>query len=343
MKFRQISKPYVVLALALTVVVVLLVGAAPAPSAPNDSPGADPEGGSSSVNAALEKASRGYIEAKAKLDDSKRKYDQLGARIGELETSVSQSSRELQRIAAAAYVNGGNGMLVLASALGSHSFDDFLERMTFVDHFSRQNVRSIKRAKSERKDLDNSRRQLQEEIKTQQTETDRMAKQKADAEKALARFGGASTGGFFGDLPATADPAPRNPDGTWPRESCSVDDPTSTGCLTPRTLHALNAARAAGFDHYTHCYLVQKSGEHGKGRACDFAAAKGGFEGAAAGAEKAYGDRLAGWFIANSDRLGVLYVIWYLQIWLPGTGWRSYSCGGSPSASHTNHVHLSVQ
>ena len=45
----------------------------------------------------------------------------------------------------------------------------------------------------------------------------------------------------------------------------------------------------------------------------------------------------------NASRLGVLYVIWFRQIWMPGTGWRSYSGSGSPSAAHTNHVHLSVQ
>jgi hypothetical protein len=38
----------------------------------------------------------------------------------------------------------------------------------------------------------------------------------------------------------------------------------------------------------------------------------------------------------------VLYVIWFREIWLPSSGWRSYSGSGSPSAEHTDHVHLSV-
>ena len=39
----------------------------------------------------------------------------------------------------------------------------------------------------------------------------------------------------------------------------------------------------------------------------------------------------------------MLYVIWYRQIWLPSSGWKSYSGGnGDPSSDHTNHVHLSV-
>jgi hypothetical protein len=39
----------------------------------------------------------------------------------------------------------------------------------------------------------------------------------------------------------------------------------------------------------------------------------------------------------------VLYVIWYKRIWLPGSGWRSYSGDGTPAGDHYNHVHLSVQ
>jgi hypothetical protein len=70
----------------------------------------------------------------------------------------------------------------------------------------------------------------------------------------------------------------------------------------------------------------------------------GGFGGVAAGADKDYGNRLAAWFIANAKNLGLLYVIWFRQIWMPSTGWRAYSGGnGTPSSDHTNHVHLSVQ
>jgi len=56
-----------------------------------------------------------------------------------------------------------------------------------------------------------------------------------------------------------------------------------------------------------------------------------------------YGNDLAAFFVRNADRLGVLYVIWYRQIWLPANGWRSYGGSyGDPSSDHTNHVHLSV-
>src|SRR5262249_39273698 len=80
----------------------------------------------------------------------------------------------------------------------------------------------------------------------------------------------------------------------------------------------------AGFTRYTACWRPGSWGEHPLGRACDFSAHSTGFlDQAATGDDKAYGDRLAAWFLANSNRLAVLYVIWYRQIWLPATGSRA--------------------
>jgi hypothetical protein len=123
-----------------------------------------------------------------------------------------------------------------------------------------------------------------------------------------------------------------------------VDDPTTSGCITPRTLNALQQAKAAGFTRFVSCFRSGGSGEHPKGRACDFAAAKNTFGGVATGDERTYGNNLAAYFVHNADRLGVLYVIWFKQIWMESTGWRAYTKGnGDPASDHTNHVHLSVQ
>ena len=181
---------------------------------------------------------------------------------------------------------------------------------------------------------------LNAEIAVQQQQVAELAKRKADAEKALGNS--SPTGGFTGG-PASASPAPRNPDGSWPPEKCSVKDPTTSGCVTPRMLHAYNEARAAGFTHYTACQRPGTFGEHPLGRACDFAANATGFANVrASGADKEYGDRLAAWCLANADRLAVLYVIWYKQIWMPGIGWRAYTGDGTVAGDHYNHVHLSV-
>jgi hypothetical protein len=52
---------------------------------------------------------------------------------------------------------------------------------------------------------------------------------------------------------------------------------------------------------------------------------------------------LAAFFVRNAERLGVLYVIWFKQIWTPAAGWHRYGrAGGDPSSDHTNHVHVSL-
>jgi hypothetical protein len=141
----------------------------------------------------------------------------------------------------------------------------------------------------------------------------------------------------------SAEPAPRNPDGSWPQESCSIrpDPTTGTGCITPRTLHLVQQATAAGFPK-PGCYRVDDHGEHPKGRACDFMMTSGG---EATGGEKARGDAMAAWAVANADRLGIMYVIWFRMIWTPDQGWHAYNNpygGDDPSGWHTNHVHISV-
>src|SRR5690606_6853997 len=129
-----------------------------------------------------------------------------------------------------------------------------------------------------RKEADAAQAALDAEVAAQETQLAEMAKRKEQAERALrAAGGGQATGGPVGVSTFVAEPAPRNSSGGWSSESCSEDDPTTSGCITPRTLHALEQARAAGFNRHTSCYRSGGSGEHPKGRACDFSATAGGF------------------------------------------------------------------
>jgi hypothetical protein len=59
-------------------------------------------------------------------------------------------------------------------------------------------------------------------------------------------------------------------------------------------LPALNEAKAAGFTGSVSCHRNGGSGEHPKGRACDFFATTGGFGGVATGAAREYGKRPGG-------------------------------------------------
>lgn len=299
---------------------------------------ADDEG-SEALLAKLEAASKGYLDAKTKLEASKAKQTQISTDLSMMENRLADQTATLQVMAAAAYRNGP--MTSVVSFLDG-SPETFIDRMTMLDVIAGNTDEVLRQVTASRNAARDTKAALDAEIAQEQKQLAEMASRKAAAERALRDAGGGQATGGFGSSSTIAVPAPRNADGSWPAQSCSVDDPTTSGCITPRTLHSLQQAKAAGFQRYVSCYRSGGGGEHPKGRACDFAAAVGGFGGTATGGDRTYGNNLASFFIFNASRLGVLYVIWYRQIWLPGSGWRSYSGSGSPAADHTNHVHLSV-
>jgi hypothetical protein len=59
----------------------------------------------------------------------------------------------------------------------------------------------------------------------------------------------------------SVDPAPRNPDGSWPEERCTIhpDPTTGTDCVTPRLLHLMQPATAVGFPK-PGCYRSEDRG-----------------------------------------------------------------------------------
>jgi hypothetical protein len=333
-------------------------GAAGAPGAPG------PEGGSASLRDQLDAAARGFNDAAARLDASKARQAQLTEQMSATDAQLTQLTGQVAALAATAYKSGR--IAGLAALLDSQSPDSLFQRAASLETRARVEDTRIRQLKETRAVQGVQRTSLDGEIRSQQEQVAEMGRRKQAAEKALAPFGGGQkTLGPAGSPPAAspappaaapanpgatggaaaAAPVPRRADGTLPPESCSVKDPTTSGCLTPRTAHDLQQAQAAGFNHFVSCYRSQEDGgEHPRGRACDFAAAPRDFGGVATGADRDYGNRLAAWFVANAQRLGVLYVIWFRQIWLPSTGWRAYNNGnGTPSGDHTNHVHLSVQ
>ncbi|HEV7707659.1 MAG TPA: hypothetical protein VGP16_05650 [Asanoa sp.] len=319
---------------------------------------ADPDGGegaTTELRDQLDKASRGYLDAQAALKTSQGAQRTQEDELRLVETDLAAHTEALADIGRSAYRTGR--LSPMAALLNSDSPERFLERANALGMVAANEQREVHALEDAKERAARATAAINTEVREQQRQVALMKARKDQAERALdvaarqqkaasakaAQSGGSgsNTGGSGG---ATATPAKRNSDGSWPTESCSINDPTpATGCVTPRTLHALQQAKKAGFTHYVSCHRDGGSGEHPKGRACDFAAAKGGFEGDASGADKTYGTNLANYFIRNSDRLAVLYVIWYRQIWLPSSGWKSYSGAcGDPSCDHTNHVHLSV-
>lgn len=320
----------------LLAAVMAVLAATPARAEPGEDDGAPP-----SLRDQLDIAARAYNDAKAILDASRARQAEIDAKLRETELRLTILASQVGGVANAAY---RGSRLSLTSAILDGGSEQFLRSATTVQWMARRDDQKIRDYTRAKKEYAAQRKALEAEIKLQEEQTRQMEKRKDDAAKALAAAGG---GGLVNGVPVpvpTAKPAPRNPDGSFPKETCSQDDPTTSGCVTPRMLHAYSEARLAGFTRFTGCYRPGDRYEHPKGRACDFSASVSGFRDvAASGGDKFYGDRLAGWCVANASRLGVLYTIWYRQIWFPGLGWRAYGGGGGAAGQHTNHVHLSIQ
>jgi hypothetical protein len=324
--------------LAILAALAVLVVAAPAAHAEPDE-----EGGTKTLRSALESAAKGHVEAKNKLENSKKRQKQLTVTLAQAKAKSTELQGRVREVANRSYRQGRFNTMTLL--LNSTSPDTFMERALRLDQMAQIDGKVLTGYRAAVTTAEQAKQAIDLEIKEQQRQVTVMAKKKQQAEQALASVGGgAVAGGFVSANSPLAKPAPRNSDGSWPKESCTVDDPSKgEGCLTPRTAHAYQQARAAGFKRYTACFSQRSSGEHPKGRACDFSANSSGFQNVnASGGDRTYGNNLAAYLVKNASRLGVMYVIWYRQIWNPGTGWTSYSGSGGPNATHTNHVHLSV-
>jgi peptidoglycan DL-endopeptidase CwlO len=339
------------LRLAVTILATMAalgtVTAVPATAAPTPSPsgaaanpdGADPDGaGGGSLQDQLTAATQAYVDAQGRLDQAQKQQADLTAKLAAGEQRMAELTAAAGVIASRTYRAGPASTLM--TIFDSVSPNDFLDRALALQQLTEYDSRQLAELKALKDEAATQRAQLDQEVAQAKTQAAELARRKAQIQQAVEVTSGGPTTGVVIPAPS-AEPAPRNPDGSFPNETCNQDDPTTTGCLTPRTLHALQQARLSGFTHYTACFRQATWGEHPLGRACDFAADPNGFGGIATGASRDYGNRLAGYFIANADRLGVLYVIWYHQIWTPAVGWHYYKGDGTPSGDHMNHVHLS--
>lgn len=324
--------------LALLVAVSVLLVAAPAGAAPND-----PEGGTKTLRDALESAAKGQAVAIQKLAASKKRQVQLQATVKQAQAAAKQMEGQVAAIAGRAYRLGRTSTMTML--LDSQDPDIFLERISRLDMMAQLDAQTLARYRAELTRAQQAKTAIDREVREQTKQVAALTKKKKEAELALGSVGGGgASGGFVSVNSPLAKPAPRNSDGSWPDERCTIQDPTARGgCLTPRTLHAYQQARAAGFTYYTVCWSQRSSGEHPKGRACDMSSNRSTYKNSpATGSDKDYGDRLAAYFVKNAERLGVMYVIWYREIWTPGDGWKSYGPSGAPNVEHTNHVHLSM-
>ncbi|MGH8791080.1 MAG: coiled-coil domain-containing protein [Stackebrandtia sp.] len=301
---------------------------------------ADPE--ESDLGGSLSQAIDDYLDAKEVLDAAEDRQDEIKDDIKKSKDRVKELKVEVNDFAAAAYRSGGTSST--SALLSAPSPEAALDGLSVVYYLGDESAAKIDELVGAQDDLKAEEQELDEEIEAADDALKDLRDSRDAAADALAGNGGDSAvGPSPGDFPE-AEAAPRNSDGSFSGEGCTVTDPTTSGCLTPRTEHALHQAQIAGFTRYVSCHRGGGFGEHPLGRACDFSVEPGGFGGVAGGEAKTYGDNLAAWFVENAEALGVMYVIWYDQYWDPAQEWTSYTGGwGDPSSDHTNHVHLSMR
>jgi hypothetical protein len=342
---RRWKRPAATLGALVAALSLVVTPAGPAlAEAPSPTPKPTPanEGGTPLLRDVIERTSRAFVEAKTRVAESRKKQLEHTLALDKAERTRAALTPQVAEIARQSYRVGRIGPAL--ALLNSGSSDDFLRRaeslemLTLYDNQRLSDLNNALEAAVQAKAL------LDLEVKKEQAQLAVMAKQKTEANEAFKVTGGKITNGWVNATSPVARQSPRNSDGSWSSQSCSQGDPTTSGCITPRMLFALKETQRLGFKRFVSCYRSGGPYEHPKGRACDFSAFKSNFgSGDAMGDARFYGTNLAAFFVRNADRLGVLYVIWYRQIWMPATGWHSYGGAyGDPSSDHTNHVHLSV-
>lgn len=325
------------LLVALFAALLLLLG----PGLAYADPGSD-EGGSAALAKQLEEAAVAYSNATVALRKSQSRQTEIEKAMKTAAVDYAAKRVEVGEVAAARYKGSQIGLV--SRLLDTKPGDDMLQGAALAEFLIARDDNKLHELEVIRDRGAEIRDQLNAEIHNQEKILSDMTKAKAKAEKALGRAGGMVSAGFKGNV-KVAQPTPRNADGSLPGNSCNMTDPTGTGgCISARMYHTLLEAQLAGYTHYTRCWRQASFGEHPLGRACDFSANANGFQDVRAqGADRSYGNSLAAWAVKNADALGVMYVIWYKQVWFPGLGWGPYTDGdGSPAGDHYNHVHISM-
>ncbi|MEV4411739.1 hypothetical protein [Catellatospora sp. NPDC049609] len=332
------------LAIVLAAALLALTGLAPATPAL-----AEPNEGSSKtlkqLRENLDAAAKGYLEAQAALEASELNQKALAAELATAEAELGELRGNVAAYAAEAYKTGKLGMIGLM--IDGTKPGSLLSKASAMDRMTQRDQSKLRDYRTRKQEVTAKKAAIGVQVKLQQDALKEIDKRKKAASKALAVADGRDSSGYINPNSPLAKPAPRNSDGSWPKETCSVNDPTTSGCITPRTLHAMNQAKANGFKRYVSCHRSGGDGEHPKGRACDHASATDGFKNSSAtGGDRTYGNNLAAFYVKNASRLGIMYVIWFCQIWVNGA-WKRYgstgsSCGDSPAGDHTNHVHVSI-
>ncbi|MGN9810990.1 coiled-coil domain-containing protein [Micromonospora sp. BQ11] len=331
---RRWSTPVVAVLAALAV----FAGPLPASAAPTPPKPSGHDAQPTLLNDVIETKNREFVKAQAALRKSEKRQLELQQEFKRVQRELDALAPQVNEIAAQSYRTGRIG--AVSMLLGAQTPDSFVQRAGALDELNMVNAKQLAEVNAVKARVEQAKLALDTEVRAQQRLTNDLNRDRVAAEKALDLVGGNGlTGGLVNATSPVAKIAPgRTGDGDWRPESCSENDPTTSGCVTPRTLHMYKEVKRAGFTRFVGCHRSGGPYEHPKGRACDWSLQNSGFSPWHNTDTRKYGNNLTAFLVRNADRLGIYYVIWNRQIWFPATGWKSYS---GPS-NHTDHVHVSL-
>jgi hypothetical protein len=270
---------------------------------------------------ALAKEFRGEI---ANLDDARRSAKTADVRAERLAVALTETRAKVRDMATTAYMHGG---VDAAAVVAGSDPGSAVEGMTAVEYLARDNDRRMQELAQLSERANTANRAARDKVTEVRAIVEDLEKQRAKVKKLLAKF--------RPEKPAAA----ARPDAA----SGGGKSPIIGDNVTPR-MRALRDEVDRKFGPFPAigCFRAGDSGEHGKGRACDFMESTGGRMPSASA--QAHGDRVAQYVIDNRSRLGLMYVIWKQRIWDTRTsgGWRAMEDRGSITANHFDHVHVSV-
>ncbi|MDT7800133.1 MAG: peptidoglycan DL-endopeptidase CwlO, partial [Actinomycetota bacterium] len=211
---------------ALCILLAAAMAITPAGPAAAADPYPGPDGTTNqTLEQQLDAAAHAYVDAKGRLDASRTRQADLQQRLDVTQQRLTDLESQIGPIAAAAY--RGNRVNMSALLLGSGSATALLHDAATVEYIARRDDREIRELSLARKAYADQKAAVDAEIVVGEQQTAEMEKRKNDAAKALGNPGPGTAVGTT--LRASASPSPRNSDGSWPAESCSADDPTTSG------------------------------------------------------------------------------------------------------------------
>jgi hypothetical protein len=182
---------------------------------------ADPEGGTAEMRRQLDEAQRGYLDAKAALDASVARQQELATTLESIEVQLAEEEKIVGEIGRHAFMSAG--FSGLSGILASGSAESFLDNLSLVNALATREGNAVRRLLDTRANAQAAQEEIEVEVAMQSELFAEMENRKQQAQQALwAVGGGAPVAGFSAAASVVAEPAPRNASGGWSSEARSV-------------------------------------------------------------------------------------------------------------------------